>query len=115
MSRVDDAVYGVWGSRNRLRARVGTAIGLVFLAGPISDVARASLATWQLVAICVCMTAFVGLYLSLLPPLDWFVCATHRARGGVIGLAVLATATLVLGENNTREAKRPWHLARGLA
>jgi two-component system sensor histidine kinase DesK len=96
--RIDEAPWSVWGSPNRLRARVGTAIGLLFLAGPVSDLARASLASWRATTIWACLGAFVTLYLALLPPMRAFACSGLRAiSAGIAALAVLATAALLLG------------------
>lgn len=95
--RVDNALFGVWGSRSRARARVGTSIGLLFLGGAVRDLATSSLPGWQLAAVCTCFTAFVVLYLSLLPPAQSFICDFRLTVLGIAGLAVLATATLALG------------------
>ncbi len=97
LNRVDSALYGVWGSRSRIRARVGTSIGLLFLIGAVHDLAVSSLPAWRLVPIWACFVGFVLLYLSLLPPLRTFVCSARLTFAGIAGLAALASLILALG------------------
>jgi two-component system sensor histidine kinase DesK len=95
--RVDDALFGVWGSRSRVRARIGTAIGLLFLAGAVHDLATSTLPAWRLALVCACFTGFVALYLSLLPPARSFIRDLRFIVLGIAGLATLAILTLALG------------------
>jgi two-component system sensor histidine kinase DesK len=81
-----------------VRARVGVAVGLLFLAGPASDLARSSLAGWRIATISVAFAAFVVLYLLLLPPVRVILCVWSRlAAAALVALVLLATATLALG------------------
>lgn len=84
--------------RRLARIRAGQLLGLLFLIGPLSDLAGASLSPVRLAAIAVAVAAFVGLFLALLPPAP--AIARRGLRGLVVGLAVLAAlaaATLALG------------------
>jgi two-component system sensor histidine kinase DesK len=84
--------------RRRARVRVGQLLGLLFLIGPLSDLAGASLPAGRLAAIVVAVAAFVGLFLSLLPPVP--AIARRGSRGILVGLALLAAlagTTLALG------------------
>ena len=78
--------------------RFGQILGLLFLIGPISDLADKDLAPARLALICLALAAFVGLWLALLPPLP---AIARRGAGAVaVGLgllALLAAATLALG------------------
>ncbi|HEX7084682.1 MAG TPA: sensor histidine kinase [Gaiellaceae bacterium] len=81
-----------------VRARVGVAIGLLFLAGPVSDLARSSLAGWRVAAISVAFVAFVVIYLLLLPPVRVVLCVWSRiAAAALAALVLLASSTLALG------------------
>lgn len=73
-------------------------LGLLFLIGPLSDLAGASLSAGRLAAIAATVAAFVALFLSLLPPVP--AIAGRGSRGLLVALAllpVLAGATLALG------------------
>lgn len=89
--------------RRRLaRIRVGQLLGLLFLIGPLSDLADASLSPGRLAAIAAVVAAFVALYLALLPPVA--PIARRGPRALVVGLAVLAVlaaTTLALGAPNS--------------
>ena len=52
---------------------MGVALGLLFLAGPISDLAHSSLAPGRVAGIAVALSVFVALYWSLLPPAQWMM------------------------------------------
>lgn len=82
-----------------LRIRAGVVLGMLFLIGPISDLARANLSTPRLVLVYASGAAFAAGYLSLLPPAGW----VYRILGcnfgilGVTSLAFLASAALTAG------------------
>jgi two-component system, NarL family, sensor histidine kinase DesK len=85
-------------SRHMLRIRAGQVLGLLFLIGPVSDLAGASLPPARRAAITAILVAFVVVYLALLPP-----AAPIRRRGargiagGLVLLALLEAAALALG------------------
>jgi two-component system, NarL family, sensor histidine kinase DesK len=84
--------------QERLRMRAGQVLGLLFLLGPVSDLADEPITRAQTVAIAVALAGFVALYLALLPPVA--AIARHGPRGlwSALGvLAALALLTLVLG------------------
>ena len=97
-------VIGIDGDRaSRLlkrlaRLRVGQLLGLLFLIGPLSDLADSSQSPARVAAILVTLAAFVALYLVLLPPIR-SARAQGRAPigGGLALLAALAALTLALG------------------
>ena len=62
----------------RLRMRAGQILGLLFLIGPVSDLADEASAARRPSAIAVALAGFVALYLVLLPP-----ARRSRAAGGV--------------------------------
>ena len=66
-------------SPDLVRVRAGQFLGLLFLAGPISDLAGAPGSQARITAIVVALVAFVGLYLALLPPVQPLV-RRGRAR-----------------------------------
>ena len=80
---------------DRARMRFGVALGLLFLIGPISDLASSSLSPAHKAGIAVATALFVGLYWSLLPPAAWL-----KRLGEAWVLAALALmpaiATIVL-------------------
>ncbi len=81
-----------------MRIRLGVALGLLYLVGPISDLADASVTTGQLVGISIGLTAFVALYWSLLPPAEWLTRRGYRwILGGLAVLPVIAVALLLAG------------------
>jgi len=85
-------------SRRVLSIRLGQLIGLLFLIGPLADLATASLSPVRLTAISLTLLSFGALYLALLPPAP--VIARHGARGiygGLVLLALLEVAVLALG------------------
>jgi two-component system sensor histidine kinase DesK len=80
------------------RARLGVLLGLLFLAGPVSDLARGSYAGAQLAALVFGLAVFVVLYVSLLPPSRWLTRLGPTAA--LLALALLpaiAIALLVAG------------------
>ena len=82
----------------RIRIRLGVVLGLLFLIGPISDLAHASLGSARTTAIVLGTTAFVAIYLLLLPPSP-LLARLGRARllGPLAALPVLAIGVLAAG------------------
>jgi two-component system, NarL family, sensor histidine kinase DesK len=89
----------LWGrTTSPLARRLGQILGLLFLIGPISDLAGADLAPVSLAAIALALAAFVALWLALLPPVPAIARLGPRAVVAGLGLlAILAGATLALG------------------
>jgi len=82
----------------RVGVRLGQALGLLFLIGPLVDLLRSDDPAVQTTAILVVFAGFVGLYLTLLPPAGWLLRRGPRAvAGGIVLLAVTASVTLLLG------------------
>jgi signal transduction histidine kinase len=79
---------------HRVRIRLGVGLGLLYLVGPISDLADASLSTGQVAAISLGLAGFVALYWSLLPPADWLM--RHGYAWILGGLALLPAIAIVL-------------------
>ena len=80
------------------RFRVGQLLGLLFLIGPLADLADSTLSAVRVAAVLVTLAAFVALYLTLLPPIAWFSHRGERAIGsGIAVLAALAALVLALG------------------
>jgi two-component system sensor histidine kinase DesK len=83
---------------DRLRIRLGVAIGLLFLAGPVSDLADESLSTTTRVVSALGLALFVVIYLSVLPPAPWLSRRGVRAVVGALALLpVIAAALLAAG------------------
>ena len=82
--------------RDRLRIRGGVALGLLFLAGPLSDLGEVEGAT-RLVSV-LGLVLFVAIYVTVLPPASWL---SRRGAAAVVGalalLPVLAGALLAAG------------------
>lgn len=84
--------------RRAMELRAGQLLGLVFLIGPVGDLAGGAEPRGQKAAILVCLAAFVALYVILLPPIRWLESRGDRTiRMALAGLAVLAGLTLALG------------------
>src|SRR5262245_16489628 len=80
------------------RARVGVLLGLLFLSGPLADLARGSFGPAHLAALLFGLALFVALYLSLLPPSRWLTRLVPEAALMALALLpVLAIALLVGG------------------
>jgi two-component system sensor histidine kinase DesK len=80
------------------KIRAGQILGLLFLIGPISDLADKELAPARVVLICLLLAAFVALFLALLPPPRALTRRGPKAIAAALGLlALLAGATLLLG------------------
>jgi two-component system sensor histidine kinase DesK len=76
------------------RARAGVVLGLLFLAGPLSDLFDQSLAAAQLMALLLGVALFVALYLSLLPPAAWLSRLGPEAT--LLALGLLPVIAIVL-------------------
>jgi two-component system sensor histidine kinase DesK len=78
----------------KVRIRAGVALGVLFLAGPISDLGDESLEPTLRVALGVGVALFIGVYMTVLPPARWL---SRRGHWAVIGaLALLPTIAIVL-------------------
>ena len=83
---------------HRVRIRLGVGLGLLYLIGPISDLADASLSTGVVAAISLGLAGFVAVYWSLLPPRDRLLQHGYRwILGGLALLPAIAIVLLVLG------------------
>ena len=83
---------------DRIRIRLGVGLGLLFLAGPISDLASDPMTTGTRVVSAIGLALFVAIYVSVLPPLPWL--SRRGAKAVVVALAllpVIAAALLALG------------------
>jgi two-component system, NarL family, sensor histidine kinase DesK len=84
--------------RRTRMSRLGPILGLLFLIGPVSDLLDGSYSPARLTAILLAFTAFVAVYLSLLPLARPIACRGQRAIwGALVVLAAAAGLTLVLG------------------
>ena len=80
------------------RTRLGPVVGMLFLLGPVVDLAGAEDPPARAAAIALALAAFVALYLALLPPVAPIARLGARGiQGGVALLAAIAGLTLVLG------------------
>jgi two-component system sensor histidine kinase DesK len=79
------------------RARVGVLLGLLFLAGPVSDLLHRSYGPMHLAALLVGLASFVALYLSLLPPSPWLTRLGPEAELVVLALLPVIAIALLLG------------------
>jgi len=83
---------------HRMRIRAGVALGLLYLIGPIADLARSSLGPARITGIAIGLAAFVAIYWSLLPPADWLAQRGQRAIIGALAvMPVVAGALLLAG------------------
>lgn len=84
--------------RRLARFRIGQLLGLLFLIGPLADLADAGHSPARVAAILPVLAAFAALYLALLPPIRPLARSGDRAIGGWLALlAALAALTLALG------------------
>jgi two-component system sensor histidine kinase DesK len=87
-----------WSRLHHTRIRAGQLLGLLFLIGPLSDLADASISPARVASIMVAFAAFVALYLALLPPATPIARQGQRAvLGGLVVLAATAVLPLALG------------------
>jgi two-component system sensor histidine kinase DesK len=78
----------------RVRIRLGVALGVLFLAGPVSDIADESLVTGTQVVLAIGVALFVAVYMSILPPVSWL---SRRGPAAILGaLALLPVIAIVL-------------------
>jgi two-component system sensor histidine kinase DesK len=78
--------------------RAGQVLGLLFLIGPISDLASSSDSPARKAAIAVVLAAFVAVYLAVWPPAPPLATkGTNATRAALVLLAALGALTLVLG------------------
>ena len=85
------------GNMPRTRARAGVALGALFLIGPISDLLRKSMPTWQLAVLLVGTALFVACYFTLLPPASWLLRRGERALLAVLAAMPVIAVGLLLG------------------
>jgi two-component system sensor histidine kinase DesK len=79
---------------SRARARGGVVLGLLFLAGPLSDLLDEPLGGLHLAALLFGLGVFVALYLSLLPPSPWL--SRLGPEAGLLALFLLPVIAIVL-------------------
>ena len=72
-----------FGASGKSRARIGVVLGLLFLAGPLSDLLDESLGPGHLAALLVGLGLFVTIYLALLPTAAWLTLAVWRPTGAL--------------------------------
>src|SRR5690349_14372120 len=83
---------------HRMRIRAGVALGLLYLIGPVADLARSSLGPLRITGIAIGLAAFVAIYWSLLPPAEWLAQRGQRAIIGALAvMPVVAGALLLAG------------------
>jgi two-component system sensor histidine kinase DesK len=82
---------------SRLRARVGVLVGLLFLAGPLSDLFRADLGPWHLAVLLLGTALFVAAYVLLLPPGRWLIRHPAAIPALLAAMLLLAIALLAGG------------------
>jgi two-component system sensor histidine kinase DesK len=82
---------------NVSRARVGVLLGLLFLAGPLSDLLDESLGAAHLAALLFGLALFVALYASLLPPAAWLTRLGRHASLIALGLLPVIAVVLLAG------------------
>jgi two-component system sensor histidine kinase DesK len=83
-----------FGAFGRTPARIGVLLGLLFLAGPISDLVDESLGPGHLTALLVGLGLFVAIYVSLLPPAAWLTRLGPEAA--LVALALLPLVAIAL-------------------
>ena len=85
-------------THERTRMRLGVALGVLFLVGPLSDLRDEPLAAGTRIGLALGLALFVAIYLSLLPPAGWLVRRGAAAVFGALALLpVIATALLAAG------------------
>jgi two-component system sensor histidine kinase DesK len=94
MRRFDFALGPASGRMRRVRVRTGVLLGLLFLAGPISDLLHAPLGPAHRAALLLGVALFVAIYLALLPPIPWLACRGPAAT--LVALALMPAIAVVL-------------------
>lgn len=89
-------MYGLR-SVTRMRARFGVVVGLLFLAGPLSDLLGADLGPGHLAALLLGTALFVAAYVSLLPPSPWVMRRPYAIPALLASMPVLAIALIAGG------------------
>jgi two-component system sensor histidine kinase DesK len=79
---------------SRSRARLGVLLGVLFLAGPLSDLLDESLSAAHLTALLLGLALFVVLYVSQLPPSPWL--SRLGPEASLLALALLPVIAIVL-------------------
>jgi two-component system sensor histidine kinase DesK len=86
------------GLLHQLRVRLGVGLGVLFLVGPASDLARADLGAARTAGLAFGLALFVCLYLLLLPPAARLVALGSRAvQWALAALAAIPVALLLAG------------------
>jgi two-component system sensor histidine kinase DesK len=86
------------GLARRIRMRLGVALGLLFLIGPVSDLVHQSSFGWERAIRVAGLVLFIALYVSVLPPAPWLVRFGPRApQLAIVALAVIATVLVATG------------------
>jgi two-component system sensor histidine kinase DesK len=102
------------GLGRRFRMRVGILLGLLFLAGPVSDLVHEPRGGLHRAALAVGLAGFVFLYAALLPPTRFLAT---RGAGAVYAalatLAVLATGMILAGAPHSFVALFVYFVAAG--
>jgi len=81
-----------------VRIRAGVALGVLFLAGSVSDLGDDSLDPTLRIVLGAGVALFVAIYISVLPPVRWLSRRGHRAVLGALALLpVIAIALLAAG------------------
>jgi two-component system, NarL family, sensor histidine kinase DesK len=83
--------------RARLRARAGVLLGLLFLAGPLSDLFAHSYSAAHRAMLLTGLALFVAIYVSLLPPAAWLVRLGPNAVPAALALLPLIAVLLLIG------------------
>jgi two-component system sensor histidine kinase DesK len=79
------------------RARIGVLLGLLFLAGPLTDLLDDPIGRAHRAALLFGLAAFVALYLSLLPPSAWLSRLGPEGELFALGLLPLIAIALIVG------------------
>jgi two-component system sensor histidine kinase DesK len=83
---------------SRIRIRLGVLVGVLFLAGPLSDLLQRSLSPAHEAALLLGLALFVAVYLALMPPIRWFERHGQATLLGALGLLpAIAIALLLAG------------------
>ncbi len=94
MRVLEQADWSEFRAFSRTRARIGVLLGLLFLAGPLTDLFRQSLGPAHTAFLVLGLCVFVALYLSLLPPSAWLTRLGPEAA--VLAIALLPVIAIVL-------------------
>jgi len=94
MKVLDETEWSDFRAFSKTRARIGVILGLLFLAGPITDLFRQSLGPAHTAFLLFGLGVFVALYLSLLPPSAWLTRLGPEAA--LLAVAALLVTAIVL-------------------